>query len=94
MARLAEDATLTPRNDDRDVGKLFTGGLLVLLHGAEEVLDGEEGAAHVDGVGAVPELGGHVPYAVGARLVCDTGVGAEDVNGAEVGDGIGDGLRD
>lgn len=54
------------------------------------MLDCEEGPANVGVVGLLPEVERELPDGVGVGLVGYAGVGDEDVEGPEVGSGLGD----
>ena len=87
MARLAEDSTLRPSNHDRYILHVFPSLELKGLDRFEEMLDSKKGSADVDGVCLLPDIDGHVPDGVGGGFIGYAGVGAEDVEGAEVGYG-------
>lgn len=44
------------------------------------MLNGQVRATHVDSVGAVPELTGHIPDRIAGRFICDACVGAENAD--------------
>lgn len=90
MAGLAELAAFGAGDDDGEVGELGAGGPSVRFRGQQEVLDGEEGAGDVCGVGFLPEGERQLPDRVGVRFVGYPGVGDEDVDGAEVLEGVGE----
>ena len=58
------------------------------------MLDGEKSSTNIDGVHFVPDLGGHAPKGPFDAFVGYPGVGAEDVDRAEVGAGDGDTFSD
>lgn len=88
VSRLAELAGLAARHHDGQVLQLAAQRVLRIASGAQEVLDGEEGAADVGAVRPLPQVQGQVPDGVLAALVRDAGVGDEDVDGAEASPGL------
>ena len=58
---------------------------LACLCGLEKVLDCQKGTADIDTVDGLPGFQGQFPDVGMAGFICDACVGAEDVDGAEVG---------
>jgi hypothetical protein len=84
MASLAEFTALAARHDDGEIFELVAESLLGGFRGEQEVLDGQESPADVYAVDILPRLQWKFPDVRMAGLVCDAGVGAEDVDGSEV----------
>jgi len=90
MTCLTKDSTFRSRHNDTDIFDFLASITLRLLNGFEEVLDGQVRTTHVYGVGAVPELTGHIPDRIAGGFICDACIGAEDAYRLrEMADGLG-----
>jgi hypothetical protein len=84
MPSLPKHTAFGARDHYTHVRQLFATGCLRRLNALEEMLDREIRAANVHGVCTVPQLCGHLPYGIAVRLICDPGIGAEDIDRAVV----------
>lgn len=93
MPCLTKYTTFRSSDNDADIVKLFAHLPLTAFDTLQEMLDCQVRTSYINSIGTIPHFGRHLPYRVITGLICNAGIGAQDVNWTEGLYGLSEGAR-